>query len=74
MFIVTVLIEAHLANLAYQVGWTTLLLKWENDEQNDIKVKTPSNHFKWNQLGELYKYFNEQYVDITFRAAYLYVK
>ncbi|RCF64157.1 ClbS/DfsB family four-helix bundle protein, partial [Enterococcus faecium] len=21
-------------NLAYQVGWTNLILKWENDERN----------------------------------------
>ena len=23
-------------NLAYQVGWTTLLLKWEKDERNGM--------------------------------------
>lgn len=48
-------------NLAYQVGWTTLLLKWENDEMSGFEVKTPSDKFKWNQLGELYKFFNDQY-------------
>ncbi|QTZ56894.1 hypothetical protein JFMEOBDD_00976 [Streptococcus equi subsp. zooepidemicus] len=26
-------------NLAYQVGWTTLLLKWEKDERKGLKVK-----------------------------------
>ncbi|HHK2027617.1 TPA: ClbS/DfsB family four-helix bundle protein, partial [Streptococcus pyogenes] len=41
-------------NLAYQVGWTTLVLKWEEDEKKGIDVKTPSDKFKWNQLGELY--------------------
>ncbi|HEP4516575.1 TPA: ClbS/DfsB family four-helix bundle protein, partial [Streptococcus pyogenes] len=40
-------------NLAYQVGWTTLVLKWEEDEKKGIDVKTPSDKFKWNQLGEL---------------------
>ena len=44
-------------NLAYQVGWTTLVLKWENDEQAGLPVKTPSDGFKWNQLGELYQWF-----------------
>lgn len=39
-------------NLAYQVGWTTLVLKWEDDEKQGIEVKTPSDMFKWNQLGE----------------------
>lgn len=48
-------------NLAYQVGWTTLLLKWENDERNGLEVKTPSEHFKWNQLGQLYQWFTETY-------------
>ena len=29
-------------NLAYQVGWTTLLLKWERDEKAGLEVYTPS--------------------------------
>ena len=36
-------------NLAYQVGWTTLVLKWEEDERKGLQVKTPSDEFKWNQ-------------------------
>ena len=48
-------------NIAYQVGWTTLLLQWERDERNGLEVKTPSNLFKWNELGELYKWFYEEY-------------
>ena len=31
-------------NLAYQVGWTTLILKWEADERKGLQVKTPSYH------------------------------
>ena len=50
-------------NLAYQVGWTTLLLKWEEDERNGLAVKTPSENFKWNQLGDLYNWFTETYAD-----------
>ena len=42
-------------NLAYQVGWTNLVLKWEDDEKKGLEVKTPSEDFKWNQLGELYQ-------------------
>ena len=41
-------------NLAYQVGWTALLLSWEADEQHGVEVKTPSEQFRWNQLGGLY--------------------
>ena len=33
-------------NLAYQVGWTTLVIKWESDERKGIPVKTPSDNFK----------------------------
>ena len=48
-------------NLAYQVGWTTLILKWEHDEQNGREVQTPSGQFKWNQLGALYQWFTDTY-------------
>ena len=48
-------------NLAYQVGWTTLLLKWEEDEKKGQDVKTPSDSFRWNQLGELYQWFTDTY-------------
>lgn len=52
-------------NLAYQVGWTTLLLKWENDEKNGISVKTPSDMFKWNRLGDLYQWFTDTYSHLS---------
>ena len=48
-------------NIAYQVGWTSLLLQWECDERKGLEVKTPSDSFKWNELGELYKWFYEVY-------------
>ena len=48
-------------NLAYQVGWTTLLLKWEEDEKKGLEVKTPSEKFKWNELGKLYQWFTDTY-------------
>ncbi len=48
-------------NLAYQVGWTTLILKWENDERNGLDVQTPTEQFKWNELGKLYQYFTDTY-------------
>lgn len=28
-------------NLAYQVGWTTLVHKWEEDERKGLQLKTP---------------------------------
>ena len=38
-------------NLAYQVGWTTLVLKWEEDERNGLQVKPQTIEFKWKQIG-----------------------
>ena len=52
-------------NLAYQVGWTTLLLKWEADEKRGVELKTPSELFKWNQLGELYQWFTDTYAQLS---------
>ncbi|HFQ5263294.1 TPA: ClbS/DfsB family four-helix bundle protein [Streptococcus pyogenes] len=52
-------------NLAYQLGWTTLVLKWEKDEKNGFEVKTPSDMFKWNQLGELYQWFTDTYAHLS---------
>ena len=52
-------------NLAYQVGWTTLLLQWERDEKRGLEVKTPSAQFKWNQLGALYQWFTDTYAGLS---------
>lgn len=52
-------------NLAYQVGWTTLVLKWEEEERKGLQVKTPLDEFKWNQLGELYQYFTDTYAYLS---------
>ena len=54
-------------NLAYQVGWTTLLLKWDEDERNGLIVKTPLEGFKWNQLGHLYQYFTNTYTPLPLK-------
>ena len=55
-------------NLAYQVGWTTLVLKWEQDERNGLPVNTPSDQFKWNQLGALYQWFTDTYAGLSLNA------
>ena len=52
-------------NLAYQAGWTTLLLSWEADEQHGVEVKTPSEQFRWNQLGGLYQWFTDTYAHLS---------
>ena len=52
-------------NLAYQVGWTTLVLKWEEDERKGLTVKTPADKFKWNELGKLYQWFTDTYAHLS---------
>ncbi|MGG7151627.1 ClbS/DfsB family four-helix bundle protein [Clostridium neonatale] len=54
-------------NLAYQMGWTTSVLKWESDERAEIEVKMPTEKFKWNQLGELYQWFTDTYAHLSLR-------
>lgn len=48
-------------NLSYQIGWTTLILKWEENEKKGIEFKTPTDDFKWNELGKLYEWFTDTY-------------
>nr|WP_294680563.1 ClbS/DfsB family four-helix bundle protein [uncultured Anaerotignum sp.] len=55
-------------NLAYQLGWTTLILQWEAAEREGLQVKTPSDKFKWNQLGELYQWFTDTYAHLSLQA------
>lgn len=52
-------------NLAYQVGWTSLLLQWEQEERMGRSVQTPMAQFQWNQLGELYQWFYQEYAPLT---------
>ncbi|MDF7664497.1 ClbS/DfsB family four-helix bundle protein [Bifidobacterium sp. ESL0763] len=54
-------------NLAYQVGWTTLLLQWERDERAGRQVRTPSDRYAWNQLGDLYRWFTDTYAGLPLR-------
>ena len=47
--------------IAYQLGWLNLILQWDSHEKNGEKVITPTEKYKWNKLGELYKDFYNQY-------------
>lgn len=33
--------------------------------ERDCLLKTPSEHFKWNQLSELYQWFNQTYAHLS---------
>ena len=37
----------------------------EEDERNGLPVKTPSDEFKWNQLGGLYHWFTDTYAPLS---------
>ncbi|MCO6183496.1 ClbS/DfsB family four-helix bundle protein [Leuconostoc fallax] len=50
-------------NLAYQIGWITALLNWENDEMAGKEVFVPAKGYKWNNLGGLYQSFYQTYSD-----------
>ena len=54
-------------HLAYQLGWTGLLLQWERDEQAGQTVHTPAEGYKWNDLGGLYQQFYRQYGSLSLR-------
>ena len=56
-------------HLAYQLGWTGLLLQWERDEQAGQTVHTPAEGYKWNDLGGLYQQFYRQYGSLTLQEA-----
>ncbi|MCQ2009398.1 MAG: ClbS/DfsB family four-helix bundle protein [Sporolactobacillus sp.] len=49
--------------LAYQIGWLTLVMSWEEDELAGKQVITPTPDYKWNQLGMLYQQFYQHYAN-----------
>jgi hypothetical protein len=51
--------------LAYQLGWLQLIMGWEKDELAGKKVVTPSQEYKWNQLGALYQHFYDTYSEYS---------
>ena len=53
--------------IAYQLGWMNLILSWETQEKNGKNVVTPSQDYKWNNLGELYRSFYDQYNEYSLK-------
>lgn len=47
--------------IAYQLGWLSLMLGWEQQEQQGLPVITPHPDYKWNNLGGMYRNFYRQY-------------
>ena len=53
--------------LAYQLGWIPLLIGWDQDEKSGKNVIMPKAGYKWNQLGEMYQSFYQDYQEYSLR-------
>lgn len=51
--------------IAYQLGWMHLVMGWDEDERKGKEVSMPAPGFKWNQLGEMYQSFYDEYAALT---------
>ncbi|MUH60468.1 ClbS/DfsB family four-helix bundle protein [Bifidobacterium canis] len=51
--------------LAYELGWMSLLLDWEHNEQEGHLVHTPADGYSWLHLSNLYEMFDETWQDST---------
>ena len=51
----------------YQLGWMNLILLWEEKNKNDETVITPSENYKWNNLGGLYQSFYKKYENYSIK-------
>lgn len=48
-------------NLAYQLGWMSLIQQWEKEEQEGNTPEMPAPGVKWNKLGQLHQRFYAAY-------------
>lgn len=53
--------------ISYQLGWMSLILDWEKQEQQGHTVITPAKNYKWNNLGGLYESFYNEYDKYTLK-------
>jgi len=53
--------------IAYQLGWMNLIFHWEKQEQQGHIVITPTQDYKWNNLGGLYENFYKKYKGYTLK-------
>jgi hypothetical protein len=53
--------------IAYQIGWGSLLLSWNELETRGQAVQMPAPGFKWNQLGLLANSFYREHQEQTLK-------
>lgn len=56
-------------NLAYQLGWMSLIQQWEKEEQEGNTPEIPASGVKWNKLGPLHQQFYSTYRSCSIQEA-----
>lgn len=51
--------------IAYQLGWLSLVMGWDQDEREGREPSMPAPGYKWNQLGQLYQSFYAEYAAVS---------
>lgn len=54
--------------VAYLIGWSELVLKWNQKKENKQNVDFPETGFKWNELGKLAQKFYSDYKNIDYKT------
>ncbi|MEQ3499341.1 ClbS/DfsB family four-helix bundle protein [Tenacibaculum sp. SSH1-16] len=54
--------------VAYLVGWSELVLKWNHRKDKGQIVEFPETGFKWNELGKLAQKFYSDYENFDYKT------
>ena len=54
--------------VAYLIGWSELVLKWNQRKDNKQNVDFPETGYKWNQLGALAQKFYSDYNNLDYKS------
>lgn len=54
--------------VAYLIGWSELVLKWNRRIDNEQHVNFPETGFKWNELGKLAQKFYSDYEHLDYKT------
>ena len=52
--------------VAYLIGWSELVLKWNRKKENGENVEFPEKGYKWNELGKLAQKFYSDYENLDY--------
>ncbi|MDH7445967.1 ClbS/DfsB family four-helix bundle protein [Aquimarina sp. 2201CG14-23] len=54
--------------VAYLIGWSELVLKWNQKKDDGQNVDFPETGYKWNQLGKLAQKFYIDYESLDYKS------